>query len=387
MRDDRPEALSHPDTLDRRETADWPRQDDPESPAELNRRLDSLPDGHPSSRYEADGTPRESPARLSDLETPPDEDEKGLDDPSIDFDLRDSGAEAERNTDPERSDTARPADQTRPVTDAEWAEHVTDVRDGLGKADAKGLATDRQYTTDEDREQWTPARDRIQGDLVADLYQRSGHVPCDRTAIVAGGLGGAGKSTTLSKHAGIEMSKYLTINPDSIKEEMALRGLIPEVEGLTPMEASDLVHEESSAVAKQLARKAMADGKNIIWDITMSSRESTERRVVDLRAAGYTVDGIFVDIPVETSVRRVDARHRDGHNDYRAGIGIGGRYVPPEVIRAQADPDWGSKNRKTFEDVNHLLDHWSRYDNSVDGRSPLLVQTDRPHDENPEEKV
>ena len=38
---------------------------------------------------------------------------------------------------------------------------------------------------------------------------------------MAGGLGGAGKSTVLEKYAGIDRSKYLTINPDDIKEEMA----------------------------------------------------------------------------------------------------------------------------------------------------------------------
>jgi len=45
------------------------------------------------------------------------------------------------------------------------------------------------------------------------------------------------------------------------------------------LEASDLVHEESSHIAKQLALRAMPEGKNVIWDITMASRESTERRI------------------------------------------------------------------------------------------------------------
>ena len=71
--------------------------------------------------------------------------------------------------------------------------------------------------------------------------------------------------------ADIDRSQYLTINPDNIKEELAKRDLIPKVEGLSPMEASDLVHEESSHIAKQLAMRAQADGKNVIWDITMSS--------------------------------------------------------------------------------------------------------------------
>src|SRR5450755_5044969 len=256
MRDDRPEALNHPDTLDRRETADWPRQDDPESPAELNRRLDSLPDGHPSSRYEADGTPRESPARLSDLETPPDEDEKGPNG----LELIDSGIDAELRTDLERPDVEQPADQKRFITDAEWAEHVTDVRETLDEAQRAGLSTDRQHTIDPTRRVWSGTRDLIHDTIIEDIYSRSHSVPCDSKAIMAGGLGGAGKTTILTGHAGIDLSQYLTINPDKVKEEMATRGLVPEVDGLTPMEASDLVHEESSHIAKRLARRAEADG-------------------------------------------------------------------------------------------------------------------------------
>jgi predicted kinase len=340
--------------------ADADRRDAPDRPRDLSDRLDRLPPGHPSSPYETDGTPRHPSPRLR---------EPGADDDGRPGDGR-----------------AGSADRPGPLDDAEWDAHVADVVGLLSEADAAGLATDSRYTTDPDREQWTPERDRAQGEVVASRYERSSEVPCDRMAIIAGGLGGAGKSTVLGKHAGIDLSQYLTINPDEIKEEMAKRGLIPEVGGLSPMEASHLVHEESSAVAKQLARKAVSDGKNVIWDITMSKPDTTQQRIADLRAAGYSVIGIFVDIPVETSIRRADYRHRAGHEDYRAGLGLGGRYVPPEVIRGQADDEWGSKNRKTFEAVRHRFDEWSRYDNSVDGRPPVLAETGRP-DQNREESA
>jgi predicted kinase len=343
------------EALDRTSAADWPDQNDAPPAGDLTRRLGSLPDGHPSSAYEADGTLRQPQVRLRDLDT-------GFDD-----------------------DSERSADRTRPFTDAEWSDHLTDVRTRLDKAHAAGLATDRQFTTDPDREQWTAGRDRIQGDLVAELYERSSDVPCDRKAIMAGGLGGAGKSTVLGRYAGIDVSRYLTINPDNVKDEMASRSLIPDVEGLSPMEASDLVHEESSAIARQLSRRALSDGKNVIWDITMSSYASTERRIHELRSAGYSIDGIFVDVPVETSVRRAEGRHREGEDDYRANLGLGGRFVPPEVIRIQADPDWGSHNRRTFEGIKYLFDRWSRYDNSVDGRRPLLRETSTPDDEHRKE--
>ena len=202
-------------------------------------------------------------------------------------------------TPPAPNDDA-PADDDRvlPLTDKEWAEHVTEVRDSLDKARAAGLTTDRLYTIYPDRKEWNAERNRLQGSLIADLYERAQEVPCDRQAIIAGGLGGAGKTTVLREQASIDLSKYLTINPDDIKEEMARRGMIPEVDNLSPMEASDLAHEESSYIAKRLALRAMTDGKNIIWDITMSSQESTEERVSNLRGAAYSqIDGMFVDIP------------------------------------------------------------------------------------------
>jgi hypothetical protein len=136
------------------------------------------------------------------------------------------------------------------------------------------------------------------------------------------------------------------------------------------------VHEESSHIAKRLARHAQAEGKNIIWDITMSSRSSAEARIDSLRAAGYQkVEGIFVDIPLDTSVRRAEARHRSDHDKFRAGVGEGGRFIPPEVTLRQADPSWGSLNRRNFEELKDRLDAWSLYDNSVDGRTAMLLNT------------
>jgi len=140
------------------------------------------------------------------------------------------------------------------------------------------------------------------------------------------------------------------------------------------METSTLAHEESSYLARRLAMRAMAEGKNIIWDITMSSEESVTQRIADLRAAGYQrIDGVFVDIPVQASVRRAEARHRRGHDLYLAGQGLGGRSLPADVTRAQADPQYGSINRRVFEAVKQEFDHWVIYDNSVDGQPPILI--------------
>jgi len=251
---------------------------------------------------------------------------------------------------------------------------VRNIRDQLGWAREQGLTTDQQHLLDRKRGIWSRDRRDAHDAIIGYLYESASEVPCERKAIMAGGLGGAGKSTVLDEHAGIDRSQYLTINPDGIKEEMAKRGLIPELDGLSPMEASDLVHEESSHLAKLLAARALKDGKNVIWDITMSGVLTTEQRLDDLDRAGYSTTGIFVNISIGEAVRRADARHRAGHERYRAGIGFGGRYVPPEVIETQADPQWGSRNRRAFEHVEHRFTDWAVYDNSVTGRDPELVQ-------------
>ena len=336
----------------------------PYSYADLQQRLDRLPPGHPSSDYNADGSRRPPPLRLRDLELPL----------PGDGSLGDSTADspASEHTPRDRS-AAPPPPRPEPLTDTEHAEHIQYVEQRLDWARREGLSTEIGYTTDPGREQWAPHRAVVHRDIVDELYAKAADVPSERKAIMAGGLGGAGKSTVLEQHAGIDRSQYLTINPDDIKELMAERGLIPEVDGLSPMEASDLVHEESSYLAKQLALRAMADGKNVIWDITMSSRSSVESRLETLEKAGYTVSAIFVDIPVEVSVQRAGDRYWRGHEDYRNGEGQGGRYVPPEIIRSQGEPGWGSVNRRSFEQVKDRFDAWAVYDNSVRDRAPSLV--------------
>ena len=269
------------------------------------------------------------------------------------------------------------ADQLRPLTDAEHADHVADVEARLDAARAAGLDTRSQNTIDQEHEFWSQDREAAHDVLLAELYERASSVPCDHKAVIVGGLPGAGKTSVLLQLASIELSDYLVINPDGIKVEMARHGLVPEVAGLTPMEATALAHEESSHLAKRLARMAQADGRNVIWDVTMSRADSTERRITDLRGGGYThIDGVFVDAPVDVAIKRADARHREGHDAYRAGEGLGGRFSSPDMIRAQADDRWGSVNRANFERVRESFDAWARYENPADGPPKLVASSD-----------
>jgi predicted kinase len=327
------------------ERADRPAPDRGGPAGELGRRLEHLADGHPSGPGYTAGWPR---------------------------------ADQVRSAAPGDARRAKSPDQVRPLTDAEHGLHVAEVRLRLSEARSAGLASDRQHTIDPRGEFWSGQRQLLHDQLVDELYGARLQAPCEHRAVLAGGLAGAGKSTVLSEHAGLDLSAYLMINPDALKEELASRGLVPAVGGLSPMEASQLVHEESSHIAKCLALRAQADGRNVIWDITMSSGDSTGDRIDRLRAGGYArIEGIFVDVPAEISARRADARHREGHEAFRSGHGLGGRYVPAEMILGQRDPEWGSRNRRVFEQVKDRFDAWSRYDNSVEGCAPVLIESCR----------
>lgn len=261
------------------------------------------------------------------------------------------------------------------MSDAEYEAHTADIEAKLGAALSDGQATDVSMTIGRDGQSWTPERAKLHNEIVDEVWQaRGATVPTEGRAVIAGGLGGAGKSTVLKGYAGIDATQYFTINPDDVKEAMAARDMIPSVEGLSPMEASPLAHEESSHIANLLAARAYASNTNVVWDITMSREASVKKRIAEMRRAGYTrIDSVFVDIPVDVSAERALARHRRGMEQQAAGEGSGGRYVPPSLIRAMASDTSSSANRDTFDTLKPSFDSWIVYDNSVAGQEPQKV--------------
>jgi len=257
-------------------------------------------------------------------------------------------------------------DPSAPMNDAEFQARMDYVESTVGDAMATH-ATDVLYT--DGLGVWTPERDALHRTIAAELYARYDHVPSEGKAIISGGLGGAGKTTVLKGHAGLDLDQYVMVNADDIKEILAERGLIPEIPGapdLSPMERSSLIHEESSRISKMLAELAYHDRKNVVWDITMSSEGSVAKRLDELRRNMYTdIHGVFIDIPAELSVSRALARYRDGADKYRAGEGLGGRYVPPRVIRASVAPGGaGTKNRGVFDTLRPRFETWELWDTS-----------------------
>lgn len=184
---------------------------------------------------------------------------------------------------------------------------------------------------------WTGERYRQQGRLVAEMYQAAAGVPCERSAAIAGGLPGADKAAALEQ-AGVDRSQYLTVSIDAILDRMAAAGLIPEVDGLSPLERAGLVHAEAQYLAKRVGLRALMDGRNLILDVSLASWRAAEAWTYALRFADYAVTAVFADIGVDEAVRRASEAHRRGEEEFRRGHGHGGRRIPAAAIRALASP-------------------------------------------------
>ena len=184
---------------------------------------------------------------------------------------------------------------------------------------------------------WTGERNWQQGRLVAEMYQAAAGVPCERSAVIAGGLPGADKAAALEA-ADVDRSQYLTVSIDAILDRMAASHLIPEADGLSPLERAGPVHAEAQYLAKRVLLRALMEGRNLILDVSLASWRAAEAWTYALRFADYAVTAVFADIGIDEAVRRSGEAHRRGEEAYRRGHGHGGRRIPAAAIRALASP-------------------------------------------------
>jgi len=211
---------------------------------------------------------------------------------------------------------------------------------------ANGEETITKYA---DGDAWNVSRMALQSAIVNEY--KSKDVPHEGKCLISGGLGGAGKSTVLRDCLGIDENSYITVNADDIKEIMAERNMIPTFKGLTPMECSELVHEEASFLSKEILGDLTESKANVILDITMSSYGSVEKRCKLLKSRGYSsIQPVFVDISPETSKERAVRRYSRGMEKYTVKHkGCGGRPLPGHVISSNlTEGAYRSKNAETL---------------------------------------
>lgn len=158
------------------------------------------------------------------------------------------------------------------------------------------------------------------------LKEAHTHAKNENKLIMSAGLPGAGKSYTLNNYVaqelGVNMNDYVTVNADDMKEIFADRGMIPQIDGMSPMECAQFVHQECSYLAKQYATILRSQGFNVIYDCTAKNFKSTKIEVDKYLNSGYKVEDIqivYVDVSTDTSFERTKTRYRDDLNNSERG--------------------------------------------------------------------
>lgn len=242
----------------------------------------------------------------------------------------------------------------------------------LSQAIRDGKITSKIYASSEvPGMEYTMERHLAQQEIIEDVLKAHDKVPCEGKAVLSGGMGGAGKTTVLTRYLGMDTSQYITINPDDIKEIMAERGMIPTLRGLTPMECSTLAHQEASYISSLIMKRAIAEKRNIILDGTMASMKSMRRRTGQLRDGGYHMSAVFVDITPETSQKRATSRYQRGMSKYTtSGEGQGGRILPASVNQGNTPEDTTRFRSRSAENLAAL------YEDGTIPSTPVVYNND-----------
>ena len=242
----------------------------------------------------------------------------------------------------------------------------------LSQAIRDGKITSKIYASSEvPGMEYTKERYLAQQEIIEDVLKAHDKVPREGKAVLSGGMGGAGKITVLTRYLNIDTDKYITINPDDIKEIMAERGMIPTLRGLTPMECSTLAHQEASYISSIIMKRAIAEKRNIILDGTMSSMKSMRRRTGQLRDGGYHMSAVFVDITPETSQKRATSRYQRGMSKYTTSReGQGGRILPASVNQGNTPEDTTRFRSRSAENLAAL------YEDGTIPSTPVIYNND-----------
>ena len=198
---------------------------------------------------------------------------------------------------------------------------------------------------------YTDEREKQQMKIINDVLDQPG-VEYDNQLLIMAGLPGAGKSTFLNQSAlllGIDVDKYVTVNPDDIRDRMIKAGMVPDYSSLklTTPEASSLFHEEASYLAGLAAVEASNRGMNILVDTTLKSQTQFDRYTNQISPRGtYATTVILVDTDKQTSIERALGRYV--HT---------GRYTPlNNIMNLKDDAQGHTAARQTFDGIVDKVD-------------------------------
>lgn len=120
-----------------------------------------------------------------------------------------------------------------------------------------------------------------------------------KLAILSMGLPGAGKSYVLDNN--YDMSQYVMIDPDAIKQEKS------DYDPKNPA----VYHDWSKRQAKIRTLQAIDNEQNIIIDGTGTNVEKMVKQIIELQSCGYEVTLLYVKVSLATSLYRNSKRARN----------------------------------------------------------------------------
>lgn len=307
----------------------------------------------------------ESDEEWEDIDPPEEIDYRDFYDEVVPQELKDEGLEQERLL-------QRAREEGRALTPLEMKDHEEYVEEITSFLRRHGGETSVLLA---DRGVYLEERGKKKAALIRDYILAHSDVPSDREALLAGGMGGAGKTSVVETFGFADSENYIHINPDDMKQLMAENGLIPEIPGLLPMEASTLVHNEASDMAYNVLHRAVRRGKNVFLDQTLANIRYAAEDIKTCRERGYSIDAFFVDVPAEVSDQRAKDRYTEGTNKFlETGEGNGGRPVPRFFMRKQSSTVQNSKNAENFVRLTKIRGLFRTpprvFDNSVNGEAP-----------------
>lgn len=227
-------------------------------------------------------------------------------------------------------------------------EAIQHVRERL----RKGVSTHIQFK--DNKGNYTAERRKVHKQVLNELFPpavwkkalpKKGEQP---VVTLLGGRGGSGKSF-FTKEKIVDTDNAMLVDSDEIKKKL------PGYEGWN----AALFHEEGSDLLEIVAERAKKLGVNVVFDATLKSLSSSQKRAIDFTAVGYAVEGHYMHLSPEKAAERALSRFkgREGKWDQR--------FVPPEIVLGNTD------NEKNFDILSEGMRKWSVYDNS--GKAPRLV--------------
>jgi predicted ABC-type ATPase len=204
----------------------------------------------------------------------------------------------------------------------------------------------------------TQEREALHQSIINETFKDA--VPAEGQAVftVMGGGSGSGKGTLRKKGVVKSPEGSIVIDADEIKDKLPEYKEMVAAGGETGKEAAGYAHEESSALAKRILGIATEGNFNHVLDGTGDGTvESMEKKIAAARAAGMTVNGVYVTVPIETAVKWAEIRGQKS-----------GRHVDPDTIR-----DIHAKVSRILPQIADKFDDLKLYDNS--GDTPILIAT------------